>query len=153
MAFSSVDMAFQLFQLTVVCSSWIPDKDAAAAATGTDGLRRRTCLRGTLRKSGWRRCCWGTGSRSRSWPPDRATRATQDWNSGLWPVRADISTWEEKYVHLQGWIKITFPGCVNMRWNNCVFLPATGADNKIVSPPTPVSLKLDMSQGILIVIV
>ena len=37
-------------------------------------------------------------------------------------------------MQVQGWTKITFPGCVNMRWNSCVFLPATGAENAIVSP-------------------
>ena len=34
---------------------------------------------------------------------------------------------------VQGWAKITFPGCVNMKGNNCGFLPATGAKKAIVS--------------------
>ena len=36
-------------------------------------------------------------------------------------------------IMVQGWTKITFPCCVNMRWNNCIFLPVTGAENAIVS--------------------
>ena len=35
---------------------------------------------------------------------------------------------------VQGWTKITFPGCVSMGLNNCVYLPATGAKNAIISP-------------------
>ena len=35
---------------------------------------------------------------------------------------------------IQGWTKITFPVSVNMRWNNCAFLPATGVENAIFSP-------------------
>ena len=34
---------------------------------------------------------------------------------------------------VQGWTKITFPGCVSMGLNNCVYLPATGAEKVIVS--------------------
>ena len=35
---------------------------------------------------------------------------------------------------IQGWTKITFPGSVNVRWNNCVLCTCCRQENATVSP-------------------
>lgn len=45
-----------------------------------------------------------------------------------------ICHWSEQSTTLQGWTKITFPGSVNMRWNNCVICTCCRQENATISP-------------------
>ena len=64
---------------------------------------------------------------------NRLTRIETDLNeSHAAPCQVNLVTINS--VVVQGWTKITFPDCVNMRWNICVLLTATGAESAIISP-------------------
>ena len=52
-------------------------------------------------------------------------------NHGMVVLHWDCCLFWWDSITVQGWTKVTFPGSANMRWNSCVFLPATGAENAI----------------------